>query len=185
LDLFEIKLLEHYWINNSFDKYGDSDDVTSHGKIGIYLNNKDFVKCNASNTDYGINLAAVNLLQSIFFDRKYNLALPLINHGCSIFPDCPCGCNVDFSLFHNENETTLKDFWVNNEKQNLKDIQISRIDYANQIINFAENALDLLPEEKETDYDEDNQFYAALFNAHTSLINIAKSFEVKFHLTFI
>ena len=176
---FELKLLDQFWISGSREADGEPLDTTSHGKISVLVNGTDISGSDDPETDYGINQAAVQLLKSVFVDHECDLEAPMVPHGCSIVCTCP-NCIIDFRVTHTEDgNVALGDFYASGATEKPRrythHVTVPLSDYASQVVELAENALQFLPVDKSgEDYEVDA--YKSVRNDIERLLLLAREY---------
>jgi hypothetical protein len=156
---FNLKLINQHWLGNSIEQHYD---LTSHGNILLEISGQDISGCQYSDSDLGINQSAVALLNSVLNDHipEYadnRISEPIFYHGCSIMSTCPNRI-IDFRVRHNkEGIVTLDCFYVTGndlpEPKKYYDLKVTlpNVEYAKQVLEFAEQALKFLPKDKKGD----------------------------------
>ena len=150
---FELKLLSQNWISGSTDPYGEPLDTTSHGNISLKINGEEISGCQFPHMELGINQSAVALLKSVFENHEPDDNYPIFYHGCWIISTCACRI-IDCQVTHlSRDRVRLSQFVVTGgpikdkgleKKLHATSITIPNIDYASQILPFAEKALEFL-----------------------------------------
>jgi hypothetical protein len=185
---FKLILTNQHWIEGSTDPNSELYDLTSHGKIFIFVNGINI----AGESDLGINQSAVALLQTIFNDHipehaDSNIEKPLFFHGCYGYGTCPNRV-IDFRVIHQANEKVkLDSFYVTgHETDDPKKyynivVELSQAEYSKQVLEFAEQALMFLPKHRKADKTNkwELDIYHSWRNELIELIEITKDYIKK------
>ena len=175
---FELKLAQQHWAYED-----DSYDLTSHGRVILKINGHDI----AGEGDLGINQSAVALLQTVFIDHNPIVGngfavKPLFFHGCCEYCTCP-NRMIDFGVTHIPDQSVLLNcFYVSGheiddpKKHYGASVTITNKEYAKQILEFAEGALNFLPKDKKAGEGDEWQvdIYHAWRNELKDLINMTR-----------
>jgi hypothetical protein len=184
MDTFDIFISDQYWIDGSREPEGCPEDTTSHGKIKLVINGTDISGCENEDTDYGLNQSAVRLLQTIFVNNaSQNFNNPIFYHGCSVLVTCP-NCIINFRVRHKKDgRVSLDRFYVTGGADHLdpkryhkKKIVISKLEYAQKIVQFSEEALSFLPQTKQGEPYYEIDAYKKLRGELKDLIDLAKGY---------
>jgi hypothetical protein len=201
--IFQLKLLSHHWIQGSTDPYGEPGDVTSHGNVSLVINGEDISGCQYADSELGINQSSVALLQSVITDHEFEESLnsPIFYHGCTLLGTCPNRV-IDYRVRHIAEEKVILDHFIvtghaiADSKTHFEEVlTIPNIEYASQVLTFAEEALKFLPKKRRFNkvpmYVEDGsielkptpdldkwefKLYEALRSEHEDLITIVKKY---------
>ena len=159
---FHLELLNQHWINGSTDPVGEPADVTSEGNILLEINGEDISGCALKDNELGINQSAVALLKSIFLNHFpdedwFRDPPPLFPHGCYILGTCTNRV-VDFRVRHIPGDKVALDHFIVTGIGDWKryygeTVVIPNIEYARQILAFAEKSFTFLKPGRGKDYE--------------------------------
>lgn len=141
LDNFVIELLAQNWIDNKPD---NSEDLCSHGKVLLKIN--DIVLSDENSGEWTVASSALRLMKSAIYgyDSKSDLQLLPCCGYLRLFPSCPNYITWDVTII--EDIVFISNIQCSkNEKNGLKIIdhnfQINFMDYASQILDFADKVI--------------------------------------------
>ncbi|MCH9651925.1 MAG: hypothetical protein K0U98_27095 [Deltaproteobacteria bacterium] len=186
--LFRLRLVRQYWSSGSTDPRADREDATSHGKVELLVHGEDLSGCDDPDTDYGINQSSVRLLQTLFGDHSPTLYRPssphrsfdpVFYHGCTLFGTCP-NCVLDYRVRHRpEGLVCLDSFHVSGglspadpDRFADRSVEVPLLQYANEVIPFAEQALSFLPVSRGADFER--EMFDSLRKEHDFLLSMAR-----------
>jgi hypothetical protein len=182
---FHLELLNQHWIGGSTDPDGEPFDVTSEGNILLEINGEDISGCALKDHWLGINQSAVALLESIFLnhfpdEENFVVPPPLFPHGCWILGTCPNRV-IDFRVRHIPGGVVILDHFIvtgsgmdDRKKHYEKIVSIPNIEYARQLLAFAEKAFMFLNPDRGEDYEA--EAYTTLRKEHEKLMDITRTY---------
>ncbi|MBN1644307.1 MAG: hypothetical protein JW856_05780, partial [Dehalococcoidales bacterium] len=143
----------------------------------------DISGCELPHNDLGINQSAVALLESVFLnhtpDEKHGFyPYPLFFHGCAI--NGTCGNRIiDFRVRHISHDNVLLDHFIvtginNWNKYYRNKLVIPNMEYAQQILEFAQDSLKFLRSERGVGWEA--SAYSALKKDHEELFSLANDY---------
>lgn len=138
MKLFEIKIIDQYWIEKDLN---DPNDLCSHGLIQLNINGMTI--SDDKDDDWTIATSGLQLLRSVKFGHKKNIDQPMILH-CGYLDMINCTIGIDWNVERTDRGYFLSDFtkcptnsFAEETKYDGLQANVKSQDYITEIINFC------------------------------------------------
>jgi hypothetical protein len=175
--MFEIKILDQYWIDKEED---NQDDLCSHGLLFIKVN--DTIITDEKDDDWTISTTALQLLRTIDSNHNINPDYPIVQHcGQLEFAGCPISIDWESMVFDNSIKISkVQKLRETNEKYTIYfpglESMIPKNSYIDEVINFTDNVINFFKGHNpkfENDFDKNN--YNLFWQELNQLLNKYKN----------
>ena len=158
--MFEIKILDQYWIDKETN---NQTDLCSHGSLFIKFN--DTIIADENDGDWTISTTALQLLRAVENNHEVNTHYPMVQH-CGQLEFLGCPISIDWESIYQGDVIKISKVLKLNDTDEKNTIHFTGLEmiidkkaYIKEVIDFTENVIVYFEGHNpplEDDYDRNN-----------------------------